>query len=99
MFLHKGVILEVQYVPIPRGLMDLAYRRSKTKYDLVFFADELPPLGYRSYYIKKTKERPLKPVPDSPNTSSMTSIGNEVSFAKKKCFSFLTKRYIYSIFV
>uniref|UniRef100_A0A1A9ZH71 Alpha-mannosidase n=1 Tax=Glossina pallidipes TaxID=7398 RepID=A0A1A9ZH71_GLOPL len=73
----KGVILEVQYVPIPGGLMDLAYRRSKTKYDLVFFADELPPLGYRSYYIKKTKERPLKPVPDSPNTSSMTSIGNE----------------------
>uniref|UniRef100_A0A1A9W6T1 Alpha-mannosidase n=1 Tax=Glossina brevipalpis TaxID=37001 RepID=A0A1A9W6T1_9MUSC len=74
---HKGVILETQYVPIPANLIDLSYRDSQAKYEMVFLADELPPLGYRSYYIKKTNEPSLKPIPDPANTSSMTRIGNE----------------------
>lgn len=68
----------MQYVPVAEAVQKLGFRQSDAKYELVFYATQLPPLGYKSYYIKKTNDGPIKPVPDPDNMSSLVSIGNDV---------------------
>ncbi|XP_054741908.1 lysosomal alpha-mannosidase isoform X2 [Anastrepha obliqua] len=72
-----GVTIETQFLPVPAPIQDLNFRKSKAPYELVFPARDLPPLGYKSYYITKTNENHMIPVPDPENMSSFTSIGNE----------------------
>ncbi|XP_012160548.1 lysosomal alpha-mannosidase isoform X1 [Ceratitis capitata] len=71
------VTIETQFLPVPAPVQDLNFRKSSATYELVFTATELPALGYKSYYITKTNGNNMKPVPDPPNQSSFTSIGNE----------------------
>lgn len=78
MYFIAEVEIESQIIPIPDQVLQLEFRKSKAIYELVFLATELPPMGYKSYYIQKTSKKRMKPVPDQENVSSFTSIGNEV---------------------
>ena len=49
----SGKDLQVQVVPIPEPVTQIPGRVSKAVNDLVFRAENLPPLGFRSYYISK----------------------------------------------
>ncbi|XP_030388139.1 lysosomal alpha-mannosidase-like [Scaptodrosophila lebanonensis] len=50
---HKGRILENQIVPIPEGVLKIKYRKSAAKYELVFLASDIPPVGYKVFYIQR----------------------------------------------
>nr|XP_016945443.1 lysosomal alpha-mannosidase isoform X1 [Drosophila suzukii] len=75
---NKGVTLETQAVPIPQVLIDIKHRNSTAKYELVFLATNIPPLGYRTYYIERQEstESSKKPKALPKRTSSVFQIGN-----------------------
>lgn len=66
-------------------MQKLNFRKSQAKYELIFYATELPAFGYKSYYIKKTDSDHMKPVADPDNMSSLVDIGNQV-----KCIDTIT---------
>lgn len=74
---YRAVTIDHQIVPIPEAVQNLTFRTSRAEYELVFFASELPPMGYKSYYITKTNKNRLPPQPDPEKMSSLTQIGNE----------------------
>ncbi|XP_016964290.1 lysosomal alpha-mannosidase isoform X2 [Drosophila biarmipes] len=75
---NKGVTLETQAVPIPQAVIDIKHRNSTAKYELVFLATNIPPLGYRTYYVEKVEstESSFKPKALPKSTSSVFQIGN-----------------------
>lgn len=50
---YRNVPVSAQLVPIPSQIQSLPYRKSAAKQELVFLAEEIPPLGYKSYYVQK----------------------------------------------
>ncbi|XP_055848477.1 lysosomal alpha-mannosidase isoform X1 [Episyrphus balteatus] len=75
---YREVAIESQIVPIPESIRSLKFRNSDAKYELVFMASELPPLGYKSYYITKIPDDGrLEPEVKMVKRSFMTTIGNE----------------------
>lgn len=50
---YRDVPVESQIVPVPNEIQLLSYRVSKAPYELVFLATEIPPLGYKSYFIER----------------------------------------------
>lgn len=60
---YRNVTVDFQIVSIPEQIQSLFYRRSSALSEIVFMANELPPLGYKSYFIQrksKTEEEMLK---------------------------------------
>ncbi|XP_029732563.2 lysosomal alpha-mannosidase-like [Aedes albopictus] len=53
---YRGVETPSQMVPVAESVEDLNYRFSNASYELVFLANELPPLGYKSYYVSRIIE-------------------------------------------
>jgi lysosomal alpha-mannosidase len=49
-----GKQLKTQLVPIPQPVVEVPGRVSPATLELVFFAKDLPPLGFRSYYISRS---------------------------------------------
>jgi len=56
-----GRSLATQYVPLPDAVSRIPGRKSLATVELVFRANDLPPLGYKSYLITKV-ENYLKPL-------------------------------------
>lgn len=50
---YRNVPISSQLVSIPSEIKSLAFRRSNAQMELVFLANELPPLGFESYFIQK----------------------------------------------
>ncbi|PSN50451.1 Lysosomal alpha-mannosidase [Blattella germanica] len=48
-----GKPVKSQMVPIPQSVVEMPGRVSKAANELVFYAENLPPMGFRSYYISK----------------------------------------------
>lgn len=48
-----GQSLTVQFVPLPNAVLRIPGRKSSATAELVFQAEDLPPLGYKSYLITK----------------------------------------------
>lgn len=55
---YRDVPVVSQSVPIPEEVLNLKFRISKSVVELVFLASELPPLGYKSYFIEKKASDP-----------------------------------------
>ncbi|XP_065090817.1 lysosomal alpha-mannosidase-like isoform X2 [Ochlerotatus camptorhynchus] len=53
---YRGVETPSQMVPIPETVESLNYRFSNASNELVFLANELPPLGYKSYFVSRVIE-------------------------------------------
>lgn len=50
---YRNVPIESQIVSIPNEIRALSYRISDASIELVFLASELPPLGYKSYFVRR----------------------------------------------
>ncbi|XP_053694119.1 lysosomal alpha-mannosidase isoform X2 [Sabethes cyaneus] len=53
---YRGVETPSQMVSIPDTVQNLNYRFSNATQELVFLANELPPLGYKSYFVSRVIE-------------------------------------------
>lgn len=82
-----GIEVPSQIVPVPASVKNISFRSTNSSHELVFLASELPPMGYKSYYISRTKNQKDEPVPevkllaDDPSTYNQDqsiSIGNKV---------------------
>lgn len=60
---YRDVPIEAQLVPIPDEIQSLKYRRSISTVDLVFLATELPPMGYKSFFIEKKNSNQISADP------------------------------------
>lgn len=73
-----GKSVATQLVPIPQEVLALHYRISEAKFELVFLAKDIPPVGYRSFYVSKIGKTDIDqndgvpPIPTAPIT-----IGND----------------------
>lgn len=50
---YRNVPVPSQIVAIPENVRNLQYRKAESDAELVFAANELPPLGYKSYFIQR----------------------------------------------
>ena len=50
---YRNVEVSSQIVPIPQSVLNLSYRFSNATSELVFLANELPPLGFKSYFVTR----------------------------------------------
>lgn len=55
MIAPNGDKIDTQMVAIPEAVRLIPGRKSKARYELLFEA-ELPPLGFKSYYVKQNSE-------------------------------------------
>ncbi|XP_071540487.1 lysosomal alpha-mannosidase-like isoform X2 [Panulirus ornatus] len=51
---YQGHVVQAQLVPIPESVLATPGRNSSAKYDLVFIANDIPPLGFLQFHIKRT---------------------------------------------
>lgn len=65
----NGQVLESQIIPIPKPVLLIPGRQSKAGHELVFKAEQVPALGFKSYYVSKSASNvqvvqgvPLDPV-------------------------------------
>lgn len=54
-YLLSGKQVIVDVFPIPSSVLNLKGRVSKATNELVFLAENLPPLGFRSYFVVQEK--------------------------------------------
>lgn len=52
-FLFSGKILPTQLIPIATFVLNIPGRNSSATAELVFLAENLPPLGYKAYHVTK----------------------------------------------
>lgn len=50
---YRNIEIPTQIIPLPESILSLDYRRSSSKFELVFRAEEVPALGYKSYYVTR----------------------------------------------
>ncbi|XP_055596638.1 lysosomal alpha-mannosidase-like isoform X1 [Uranotaenia lowii] len=53
---YRGIEIPSQLLPIPESVLALNYRFSNATHELVFLANELTPLGYKSYFVSRIIE-------------------------------------------
>lgn len=46
-------LIQSQFVPLPTHVANLHYRNSSTTHELLFYATEIPPVGYKSYFVTR----------------------------------------------
>lgn len=57
---YRNVPVASQIVPIPENVRKLQYRLAESDVELVFAASELPPLGYKSYFVQRKSGQPTE---------------------------------------
>ncbi|XP_050536747.1 lysosomal alpha-mannosidase-like [Daktulosphaira vitifoliae] len=71
----QGKNIITQIVPIPQSVLNIPGRESLATSELVFEANDLPPLGYKSYHINKdrnsNKKRRTHTTPTQPQIDSV----------------------------
>ncbi|XP_067011637.2 lysosomal alpha-mannosidase [Anabrus simplex] len=80
----NGKTLPMQLVPIPEPVLNLPGRMSKATQELVFLAENLPPLGFRSFFVSRLSgsaaaefEEEEKRKKVQQNQEKENSVGNE----------------------
>lgn len=53
-------LLRTQFLPLPAAIVNLHYRNSSATNELLFYATDIPPVGYRSFFV--TRLTPADPV-------------------------------------
>ncbi|XP_012271344.1 lysosomal alpha-mannosidase isoform X1 [Orussus abietinus] len=70
-----GTEITSQIVPIPETVLNIPGRKSTATKELVFYADEIPPLGYLSFYVTEKVNHQNDYINE---VQSDTSIGNSL---------------------
>lgn len=73
---HRNASVPIQLVPVTQDVQSLHYRTSDAPFEIVFLAKEIPPLGYRSYFISRTGNSSVLPTVNAIRGVPV-SIGNE----------------------
>ena len=56
--IHDGFdTLLVEFVPIPPTVEAIPGRNSEAKYEAIFEARDIPPIGFRTYYVRNTGKK------------------------------------------
>lgn len=80
-FDYENKPMQSQLVSIPMEVQSLSYRRSKAKMELVFLASDLPPLGFKSYFVQRKLNLKVKSLTPNANKDDELiepfTIGNE----------------------
>lgn len=63
-------LVRSQFVPIPTSLVNLHYRTSTSTNELIFYATDIPPVGYKSFFV--TRLATADPVNIETPTGSVT---------------------------
>lgn len=68
-----------QIVPVPASVKQLDFRGTNSSNEIVFLAVELPPLGYKSFFITKLPENTIEPEEPKPKETKNgpIQIGNK----------------------
>lgn len=86
---YRNVLVESQAVPIASDVQAIHYRKGGAAYELVFAASELPPLGYKSYFVARREpdvrqmmqadqpQAPFEEATEANTASDPEEIGNE----------------------
>lgn len=53
---YRKVPVQIQMVPVTERVKSFTDRVSKAEFEIIFLAQEIPPVGYKSYYIEAIKE-------------------------------------------
>jgi lysosomal alpha-mannosidase len=53
---YRNAVVSSQIIPISSAVETLAFRSSNATYELVFLAVELPPVGYKSFFVSRIME-------------------------------------------
>lgn len=70
-----------QFLPIPTPLANLHYRNSESNHELVFYATDVPPVGYKSFFVTRlTAANPVN-VETPTGTVTVGSDNFQVTFA------------------
>lgn len=92
-----------QTIPIPPAVYRIPGRNSRAKFELVFKAESIPPLGFKSFHVakKSTLGKIQLSVEQKLMTSSKTLVGNEellmVFDTSKRLRNIVTRENIYDI--
>ena len=70
----QGQVLVSQVVPIPKAVLLIPGRSSKAGHELVFKAEQVPALGFKSFYISKGKSVTLQGFKLDPNARRKKTI-------------------------
>uniref|UniRef100_A0A2M4DMV2 Alpha-mannosidase n=1 Tax=Anopheles darlingi TaxID=43151 RepID=A0A2M4DMV2_ANODA len=73
----RGQTVPSTLIPIPASVIDLPFRDSSATHELVFHAEQIAPVGYRSYYVSKEKSSVSSNTPLAVSQEDNISIGNE----------------------
>ena len=52
----QGQVLATQVLPVPEPVLLIPGRTSKAGHELIFKAEEIPPLGFKSFYVRKNSQ-------------------------------------------
>lgn len=53
--IFSGENISVQLLPLPKFVLEMPGRTSEAKTDLVFWAKNIPPLGFKTFYVTRNK--------------------------------------------
>ncbi|XP_058821189.1 lysosomal alpha-mannosidase-like isoform X1 [Topomyia yanbarensis] len=70
-----GTELPIQIISVTKPVTELVSRVSTATEELIYLADEIPPMGYKSFYVTEIHEKNRKTEPQPKQQT--TSIGNE----------------------
>ncbi|XP_055592932.1 lysosomal alpha-mannosidase-like [Uranotaenia lowii] len=73
----QGAKLPIDIVPVPKAVFDLEYRQAIAASELVFFAQQIPPMGYKSFYVSEVYESESSNDVEQLTRPHITTIGNE----------------------
>lgn len=76
-FDYRNAWLTTQTVAIPAEILALSYRRSSAESELVFRAEDVPPLGYQSYFVQRKRPHSSADNNEIHFQSQPFSIGNK----------------------
>ena len=70
-FFSLGNIVIVQIIPIAKPILKIPGRNSKATDELIFLAEDIPPMGFKSYYVEKQSSLEY---PDRKGTNQITYV-------------------------
>lgn len=73
----EGKALIVQAIPIPETISKMPGRYSKATQEIIFLAESLPPLGFKSFYVEKTASEPPAPSQNAPSHQIQMSLDDD----------------------
>lgn len=74
---YEGNLISIQFIETPKPVRDLIFRLSDSQYELIFYANYIPPMGYKSFYISKTTSKTLPPEEQEQEEEEEEIIGND----------------------